>query len=259
MAGNALSPQRRERTVPVDEENIEVAAVATALPCHQQRTGRARDAVAHALHQFLGVGEAQFEAGRDLVVRQSLPGKEMEHLLFALGEAGHGLVDERGKFAAVVVAREVGIDRLFGCVLLANVTRTRTSLGAHFVAHDGVHPCAELRFVAQLADAASHNEHRVVHDIGGKRRVAQLAAGEVVELVGVEVVERGKALVRTRTQSLDDRAVLAVFHHLAPTTPLATRAPLRSMPRRCASTALADTFCPFVRKSPSADARGRLQ
>ena len=148
MAGDALAPQRRKGAVPVDEKNVQITAVLAALTGDKKGAGRPGDTVAHTLHQFLRVGEGQFQAGRDFVVRQPLSGKEVEHLLLAFGQACDSFVDERGEFTAVMVTGEVGVDRLLGGVLLAHVSRPCTGLRTHFVAHDGIHPCAELRLVA---------------------------------------------------------------------------------------------------------------
>ncbi len=118
----------------------------------------------------------------------------MEDFELALGEPSGCFIDNTREFAPVEVASEIWIRTCFRDVVGGNCTRTCPCLRANFITCNGVHPCPELAVIAKLTDARVHDEHRVVHHVGCKRRVAQLPTREVIQLVGVHVVERRQPL-----------------------------------------------------------------
>ncbi len=116
---------------------------------------------------------------------------EVQHLPLAFGESCSGLLEQ---------GLEVGGRHAAGHVLLRCLVETgigveqRAGAGPmavlDLVAGDGVHPRPEAVGVAELADTAADEQHRVVDDVGSLVGVAEASAGEVVKTVGVAVVER---------------------------------------------------------------------
>ena len=196
VARDALAPQRRELAVPTLEQAVEPGAVGPAPLGDQVSTQGAFHLVAQARHQHVGV------VGRR--AQRLAQGRAFETLAQVQVEGGPVAGGEPGGSRPHQLAQLLGLDHLVGPVagrrhlelLGGNGALLAPPMAEGFVAGDGEQPRAQTGRVTQLVELAVRGDEGVVGRVGGLVAVAQDRPAEVVQPVGVPVIDAGpRALV----------------------------------------------------------------
>jgi hypothetical protein len=118
---------------------------------------------------------------------------EVEEGAVAVGEAGGGVPDQLAQVGPLgrLLGAGGGVGQV-GHLLLGGLAGAGPDPAEGLAAGDRVQPGAEALGVAELAEALGRDQERVLGGVGGLVPVAQQAPAEVVQAVGVAVVDRGE-------------------------------------------------------------------
>ena len=120
---------------------------------------------------------------------------EVEQGAVALGQAGGGVPDQLAQVGPLGRLRGTGggVGQV-GHLLLGGDAGAGPDPAEGLAAGDRVQPGAQPLGVAELAEALGRDQERVLGGVGGLVPVAQQPPAEVVQPVGVAVVDRGEGV-----------------------------------------------------------------
>ena len=149
---------------------------------------------------------------------------EVQEGAVAFGQAGGGAPDQLAEVGALggLLGTGGGVGQV-GHVLLGGETRSGPGPAEGLAAGDRVQPGAESLRVAELAEALGRDQERVLGGVGRLVAVAQHRPAEIMQAVGVAVVDRGEgAAVAGRRRP----------HELGVVARVGTRSAVHSPPHR---------------------------
>ncbi len=216
VPGDPLADQRRELAVPVAEDAVQVATRVPRGPGDQERTDRPLDLVTQPAESHVGVVGAHAHGLAELGTLEALAQVQVEHRAVALVEPGGG-VPHQG-LEGLLLSHGLGPDclvREVEQVVLPAVggARARLQPSQALAPDDAVEPGTQAIGVAQLAQPFRGGHEGVRDRVHRVLALAQHRVGEVVQPVGVLVVDLGERVAVARQ---DPRHEVGVRHPRGP-------------------------------------------
>ena len=201
MPDNAFARQDGEVAIPAVKCGGQLGArvaVRSYVAGYQQRSEGTFDGLAEPEDHGVRVGQGYAQGVGQFRPVQSVAIGELQQFPVTVGESAGRRGDQHGQFA--VPGHRVGpwlvrcpIGKVVGNLFAVTVTEAAHRL----VAGDRVQPRAELVGLAERRQARRRDTEHVLHAVGGGFAVPYQSQGEVVQAVGVAVIDAGQRLTIT--------------------------------------------------------------
>jgi hypothetical protein len=193
VPGDPFADEGGEAAVPAGQDLGEVRAVLAAQAGDQERPEGAFDLVTEAAEEDVGVAGLDAHGLAELGALEAVAQVQVEQGAVALGQAGGGVPDQLAQVRPLgrLLGAAGGIGQL-GHLLLGRDAGPGPDPAQGLAARHRVQPGTQPLRVAELAEALGRDHERVLGGVGGLVPVAQQPPAEVVQPVGVAVVDRGE-------------------------------------------------------------------
>jgi len=196
VAADPLADQHREPAVPVGEEAVQVGAGRAGLAGDEQCPQRLLDPLTHALGEHVAVVAVDADGIGQFTALEAAADVELEQDAVALVEPFGGLPHQVLEFGGLErCLDDVGSRRRLEHLVLGGPGAGRLPEALHdFVPGDGKEPGPELGRVAELTHPFEGEQEGLLGGVGRLVGVAADPETEVVEGVGVAVVDAGQGI-----------------------------------------------------------------